>query len=207
MKAVQRPRIYRNFFTDISARGIGVAYPTGVNLLWDAERMTFSRAWKNEFVDAAMHWVGRGQGRQKPQGDAVVNIEGSVPVAKITSIDSPWPTETGRQMGYRFLGYQLDGDGNPGFRYLAGDSQVHDQPLALKNGFERRISIDAQDALVVQLAVGKIQAMDGGYRINDQYTVKIAGVAIELVSADGKQALRALIPASTRSEIIQTITW
>lgn len=207
LKAVQRPRIYRNFFTEISARGIGVGYPNGVNLLWDAERMTFSRVWKNEFVDAAMHWVGRGQGRQKPQGDAVVTVDESVPVAKLESIDSPWPTETARQMGYRFLGYQLDSDGNPGFRYSVGDSQIQDRPLPLKNGFERQLSINAQDNLVLQLAEGKIQAMDGGYRINDQCTVKISGVSVELVAVDGKQVLRAVIPASTRSQIIQTITW
>lgn len=207
LKAVERPRIYRNFFTDISARGIGVAYPTGMNLLWDAESMTLSRAWKNEFVDAAMHWVGRGQGRQKPQGDAVVSVDVSVPVARLESINTPWPTETARQMGYRFSGYRLDRDGNPGFDYSVGNSQVQDRPLALKDGFERQLSIDAKDDLVVQLAEGKIQTTDEGYRVNDRYTVKIQGVAAQLVTINAKQSLRAMLPASTRSEIIQTITW
>jgi hypothetical protein len=59
----------------------------------------------------------------------------------------------------------------------------------------------------LQLAVGKIETVNEGYRVNDQYTMKVQGVDPVLVNIDGKQFLRAALPADTRSKIIQTITW
>lgn len=213
LKAIERPRIYRNFFSDISARGIGVAYPTQVNLLWDAERMSLSRIWKNEFVDASMHWVGRGQGRQKPQGDAITTIDAATPIISLDSMNpsdrilAPWPTQSARELGYRFVGYRLDSDGNPIFGYRVNESLVEDYPVAKEKGINRQLIIDAKEDLIVQLGSGKIEANDGSYRINDEINFRIEGVEIRVVNLDGKSFLRGVVPAGSRTTITQTIRW
>lgn len=207
LAADQRPRIYRNFFTDASARGIGVAYPGDHNLLWDAERMSLSRVWKNEFVDASMHWVGRGQGRQKPQGDAVVSIDDSMPIARLDSLDAAWPTESARGLGYRFIGYQLIRDGTPRFEYEFGENRVLDIPKELADGFERLLAVRSNEDLVAQFGSGKIRPMSNDrFMINDQFTVQVDGIELEVIQVDGKDCLRGRIPSGTRT-ITQIIRW
>ncbi|TWU01997.1 family 16 glycoside hydrolase [Neorhodopirellula pilleata] len=213
LKAVERPRLYRNFFSDISARGIGVAYPTRVNLLWDAEQMSLARIWRNEFVDASMHWVGRGQGRQKPQGDAITTIDVAMPIISLDSdnvtdrLSATWPTQTARELGYRFVGYRLDADGNPMFGYRINESLVEDYPVANEKGFDRQLIIDAKEDLVVQLGSGKIEVSDGGYRINDEINVHVEGIELSVVNLDGKSFLRGIVPSGTKTTITQIIRW
>lgn len=212
LRATQRPRIYRNFFTDISSRGIGVGYPIGVNLLWDAENMTLSEIWKNDFIDASLHWVGRGAGRQKPQGDKLIKVDLSTPIAHLESIDAPWPTTPARDRGYQFLGYRLDQDGNPSFGYRFDDNLIQDDPIPIQNGFRRHFIIKAKEPLVMQFATGSIQSGPDGYRVNDQVTITIEGIETQIVPNDGGTALRAMIPAATDAQdfpitITQTIVW
>ncbi len=71
----KQPIIYRNFIEGLSPRGIAVGYPEHVNLAWDADRLNLTLLWKNDFIDAGKHWVGRGPGFQGPLGDFVIKLE------------------------------------------------------------------------------------------------------------------------------------
>ena len=48
--------LYRNFITLAGNRSIGVGYPGGFNVAWDAETMNLSLVWRGAFIDAARHW-------------------------------------------------------------------------------------------------------------------------------------------------------
>ena len=204
-----RPRIYRNFFVDVSGRGIGVGYPSEINLIWDAERMSLPRIWKNSFIDASMHWRNRGQGRQQPLGDSVVDIDRRTPFAILEAIDSPWPEESGRDMGYRFRGYRLDSDGNPTFRYTIGEISIEDSPLPKKLGdgfgIERTVTVanPTDQTLIWQIAEGDLKKTDDGYEIG-KAMLEIEGVSCELMN-DGK-TLRAVIPPGNHT-MKETIRW
>ena len=212
LAATERPRIYRNFFAGVSPRGIGVGYPAELNLIWDAEQMSLARIWKNEFIDASMHWRGRGQGNQQPLGDAIVTVDSAVSIAMISDPASVWPTQSARELNYRMKGYTLDENGNPTFRYLIGDTTVEDQPLPIEGGLQRVLKIDCETSpsdrvLVWQIATGKIEPIEQGYRIDDQAVYQITGVKPELIEVDGKQTLRAVITSDSTTTATLDIRW
>lgn len=126
LAAGERPLIYRNFFTDVSPRGIGVTYPGDSSLIWDAEQMGFARIWKNGFIDASLHWVNRGQGNQSPLGDTIVNVDQGAPLALLSSVDADWPQASARSRGVHFKGFKLNSDGEPAFRYKMNGCEVTD---------------------------------------------------------------------------------
>lgn len=215
LTAHDRPRIYRNFFEGVSGRGIGVGYPQKINLIWDAERMTLARVWKNSFIDASMHWRNRGQGRQQPLGDSVIEIDSSTPFALLEKVDSAWPTSFGREQGYRFLGYRLDKAGNPTFRYAIGNIMIEDTPRPSRQGdatnFTRQFQIDLPETnpnpvLVWLAASGNIQKLDDRYAINGNYEMAIEGADCQLIDNGDQRQLRVVI-TGTSSRIIQSIDW
>ncbi|MCM2371302.1 family 16 glycoside hydrolase [Aporhodopirellula aestuarii] len=212
LMATERPRIYRNFFTDVSPRGIGVGYPTEVNLIWDVERMSLAKVWKNGFIDASKHWRGRGQGSQQPLGDAVMTVDSASPLALLANLSDPWPKETGRDLGYQMRGYALDKKGNPKFRYTIGEIVVEDLPLPVEDGLQREITVevpesDASEILVWQVAAGEIEPVEGGYRVNGRTKISVDGVEAQLLNVDGGQVLRAQLPTGSTTKVTQRIGW
>jgi mono/diheme cytochrome c family protein len=212
LAAIDRPMIYRNFFTNVSGRGIGVGYPQNVNLIWDAEKMTLARLWKNSFIDAAMHWQDRGQGSQQPLGDAIIDFETTSSLAQIPALDAQWPTASARDRGFRFRGYRLSQAGNPTFLYSFGQITIEDtpQPTSDKNQFIRELVIHVPDAgeqpLVWQAATGKIDSKDGVYRIDRGFELQIDGIDCQLTGNADQQHLRATLPVGT-TQIKETIQW
>jgi mono/diheme cytochrome c family protein len=126
------PIIYRNFISGLSPRGIAVGYPEKANLAFDADQMALKLIWHNAFIDAAMHWNGRGQGFQTPLGDHLVTLSGGVPFATLATTTTAWPTGTARKLGYRFTGYRIDKQRRPVFRYRFGAIEVEDHPRPVK---------------------------------------------------------------------------
>ncbi len=214
---VDRPILYRNFITDLSPRGIAVGYPESVNLAWDAQSMGLVKIWQNEFIDASKHWVGRGPGNQTPLGDAVIKIDPDCPLAIVDSVDAPWPKASARERGYQFLGYRLNADKQPTFRYRFDGNLVEDfcRPLggsAEQRGFERVLKIensDAQPNRTFRAAVGNIEALpDGRFRLSTGGVLSVQGAGeAQLVTVDGKQELRFRLPAEGVVEITETIHW
>lgn len=215
LKPNDRPIIYRNFLDGLSPRGIAVGYPEQANIAWDAGNMSLSMIWKNEFIDASKHWVGRGPGNQSPLGDSVVKFEANAPIAVLDKFDAAWPTSIARQRDYHFKGYNLNSAGQPAFRYHFGDVSVEDQPTPTKSsqnsvGLSRRLSIKIEKptkGLVFRFAAGKIAAVDGGYVIDDQLRLGIKGATVKLIEVGGKQELRAELPEVGEVTIIEELSW
>ena len=209
----ERPLIYRNFFNDMSARGIAVGFPGEANLIWDAERMSLGQIWKSEFIDAAKHWTGRGQGRTSPAGAAVQHLERWTPIKAGTDLEMAWSSEIGRDLGYRFKGYQLDSNGNPTFRYQAGNVQIDDAVTPLSDdGLKRSITVrrlgdDASLGLIWRMAqADKITQADGKFVMGD-LQIAIEGGQAKVVTIDGKEELRVAIPAGKQATVTETLQW
>lgn len=128
LEPTDRPILYRNFLEGLSARGIAVGYPGGLNIAWDADSMSLAKAWQGQFIDASMHWRDRGVGRQRPLGDLILPLESAAPVAVLENENSVWPTGKEIANRYRFKGYRLDESGQPAFRYWIGAFEVIDKP-------------------------------------------------------------------------------
>ena len=209
-----RPRIYRNFFEGVSGRGIAVGYPAELNLIWDAERMGLNTIWKSEFIDAARHWTGRGQGRTAPAGEQINTLETWTPLSRGDTLEMTWPDESGRELGYQFKGYRLDAEGNPAFRYRIDDVSIEDavRPVG-GNGFDRTLTISRESenepstGLIWRIAkADSIEVIDGVFKIGG-VNLSLIGVDCEIVSIAGQSELRARLPASKSVTVTQRLRW
>lgn len=222
LEAKTEPVIYRNFIEGVSPRGIAVGYPEKANIAYDANHFALRLVWHGPFIDASKHWRGRGQGNQIPLGDNVLKFEATSPVAVLESRDSEWPKSPPKERGYKFLGYSLDKNRRPVFRYEFAEAQIEDQitPVAEKgkdSRLQRQLVIDhksdADATLFVRAAVGdKIEANSSGwYQVTIgqmKYQIHTEGVKPFQRESGGKQELLIEVPAGKSPQVIkQTIAW
>ncbi len=227
-----RPVIYRNFLEGLSARGIAVGYPGGVNIAWDAETMALKTIWQGAFIDASMHWRDRGVGSQKPLGDLVVDFENAPAVSLLATPKDQWPDHSQVRNTYRFLGYRLSKDGAPTFRYQVGDVVVSDT-LAVdssdsQKGFKRSIKLEKLESdksvqqndkkpelvSVVRLAHGNevILMQPGQWVVNKQIKIRLlspdAANAAQQNNAGGEEDIRFRIEESKMPMTLEyTVHW
>jgi len=195
----KEPLIYRNFIEGVSPRAIAVGYPELVNLCFDAEQCALALLWHNDFIDASRHWKGRGQGNQRPLGDNILSLVRGVPVAKLSTFETPWPKESAADIGYRFRGYRFDKQRRPAFLYGTRAFSVSDAlvPVTVRKGpgFERilvvtaRSSDQAGEKLWYRAAEGgSISQVDGGwFQIDERYFIQLepGGLAAPRIRAAG----------------------
>jgi mono/diheme cytochrome c family protein len=205
--------IYRAFIEGAGTRGIGIGYPEEVNLAFDANAMRPAMIWQGRFMDASKHWSGRGEGFQPPAGDDVRELVEGPPFALLADKQQPWPTETGKQAGYRFLGYRLDELRRPIFRYDFGDVRIEDlftgKGLGAERHLVRTIRFAAMDGAqspvhLYHLAASQSATIDddgqGGYRLEQMVTLRIAADSASppfIRKSDGKHEL--LVPIVFKS--------
>ena len=220
-----RPILYRNFLEGLSARGIAVGYPGGLNLAWDAQTMNLAKLWQGQFIDASMHWRDRGVGRQKPLGDLVLNYETSPAVAWLKDPKEAWPNAKSVSENYKFLGYKTDKTGHPTFRYKLADTLVGDRAelsVGPKDspGLKRTLSIQtgkatAPGSLWMRLAEGSKIVPDGKntWKVDDKYQITVPepiAATAKLRESSGKQEL--ILPVTTQgaagqSELEYYVRW
>lgn len=118
----EEAQILRRSYPGIGKRGIGVGYPGGVNLAYDAEQMRLAMVWRGKFVDPGGVWTGQGSGNVRPMGKPFDFPKGP----ELDRSESPWVVDDGRPPNHRFKGYSLDASRRPTFRYDFGDVNVED---------------------------------------------------------------------------------
>jgi hypothetical protein len=145
----------------------------------------------------------------------VTRIEDVSPVAVLASGDAPWPTTSARDRGYKFLGYQLDKQGRPAFRYQSGTLIITDFPEPVgenKEGtFRRTLKFAASgpaEGLYVRAATGSSiePGPDGSYVVDKLWTVKVAGGVLR--DSNGRKEL--VVPVSLkegRGEVVIELKW
>ncbi|MCU0865131.1 MAG: hypothetical protein MUC36_15195 [Planctomycetes bacterium] len=112
-------------------RAISVGLPHGVNLTFDAERLAMNQIWWGRFVDAAPVWTSQGSGQVHLLGKPRQPLPDGPAFAILAARDDAWPTADRRELGHRFLGYDLDAAQRPGFRYTCGAVAIADAPIEL----------------------------------------------------------------------------
>ena len=172
-------KMLRRSYQGIGKRGIGVGYPGGVNLAFDAEQMRLAMIWKGKFLDPGGVWTGQGHGTARP-------MERAINFGKGPDFDShslPWKVDDSRPPNHQFLGYKLDETQSPTFLYRFGNIKVEDFFESFANRGDSTIlrrdtlftSPTDQDDLSLKAATGK-QIKDlglGKYLIDNQVVVTI----------------------------------
>jgi hypothetical protein len=203
--ADKEPVMYRNFLVGAGTRGIAVGYPEHVNIAFDASDCRLALLWQGAFIDAAMHWTGRGQGFQRPLGDNVLALTEGVPLAALPSLDAPWPKQPAREQGMAFQGYRLDPSRRPVFLYRWVQAEVEDAiaPQVIPDGFRLqrviRINQTPPEGGWFRAAVGKSveELPDGWYRVDGDWRLRVSATGRPIVRAS--QGVQELLVAVSRS--------
>ena len=170
--------VYRGKLWEAGFRAIATGYPGGINVAFDAEEMRLALVWRGRFLNVSPHWSVQGMGKIRPlENDAVVLPHGS-PLAVLASAATPWPGETSKELGMKFVGYQLDSLKRPTLLYRFGELGVEEFISPVGAGLHRTMKLSAAppEGLHLRLAAGKLTAAgEGAWRLNDALTIKAAG--------------------------------
>jgi hypothetical protein len=216
--AIKETVLYRNFIEGAGSRAIGVGYPDGANLAFDANDVRLALIWQGGFMDASRHWTGRGVGYQPPMGDNVVTLPEGASLARLASPLTPWPGGPSKSLGYRFRGYRISTDGRPTFLYDLDATRIEDQPEAVARqpaaGLKRtiRLTSDAPaEGLWFRAAVGDgIEALpDGRFLVNGEWKLGLPGAQGAIIrESSGKREL--IVPVKfigKQAAIVETFEW
>jgi mono/diheme cytochrome c family protein len=120
--------IVRRAFPGIGKRGIGVGYPGGINLAFDAAQMRLGSLWSGGFIEASGLWRGQGSGQARILGKDTVNFPPGPAFAVLARPDAAWPAidATPRKSPFTFQGYTLDAQQRPTLRYSVDGFAVED---------------------------------------------------------------------------------
>lgn len=215
------PIIYRNFIEGAGPRAIAVGFPEKVNYAWDADHMRLALIWQGAFIDAAMHWVGRGPGFQKPLGEPVATLPDDAPLARLESQTHQWPATTDRSNkdpNYKFRGYELDKARMPTFRYQFQELvSVEDfiQPKSEGEIFTlvRTVSFAADKPvsdLHFLVATGnKIEAGEQGWHtVNDKLRIRIESSDKPIIrESKGRKELLVPVKLKDKAKVALEYEW
>ena len=197
------PKVFRSF-VDYSENGafkkrivhaVNVGNPDGIHYTYDLDNGAMAQMWKGEFLNTSPMWDNRGDGSSQSRG--VQQATGDIPV--ITTMeglsDTNYVARDGA--GFRSLGYDLEGEGIPVFRYQMYGSEINDRiRLEDKKGLSRTIQFagtPSSTPLYCRLAVGTSMEMveDNLYAMNDRsYYIRLPkGVKPQVLQQNGKTVL------------------
>lgn len=194
----EETRLLRRSYPGIGKRGIGVGYPGGVNLAFDAEQMRLGMVWRGKFVDPAGVWTGQGSGQVQPLGAAIPFVAGP----DLDQPASPWVANTDRPPQHQFRGYSLDDNQQPTFRYTIQDIEVQDfftpffDEASQLPQLRRRLTCSGptdQGSLSFRIAVDHANLVQSGneFAIGDRLKIRIvSGQAAEILRDGETRQLR-----------------
>jgi putative heme-binding domain-containing protein len=148
----EEAQMLRRSYPGIGKRGIGVGYPGGVNLAFDAEQLRLHAVWQGGFVDTGGVWSGQGAGNVHPLSRPTEFSKGP----DLDDQQQPWVPDEGRPPQHRFKGYVLDKAQRPTFRYEFDAVEVED--------YFREIIVDEANQTTLRRTV-KVSAPDGRDRL------------------------------------------
>lgn len=199
--------ILRRSVENTGKRGISVGLPHGVNLTFDAERLGMNQLWWGPFVEASGVWTSQGSGEVRILGKDRVALPPGPGCAMLPTADAPWPTATRRELGHRWLGYELDAAQRPTFRYTCGevtiDDAVREQVAAdaassTRAMLRRTLRCSGPTGTAVTFLVARAARIetlgDGRVQVGTTLRLHLPAADPRLVPAGDQQELRITLP-------------
>jgi len=180
---------------------ISVGSPEGWNYTIDLNRGALIQAWRGQFANVTEMWYERGEPQLLFPAGLNVRVSGKSSLAVLENANAAWPDSS----DINFLGYKLDQQGFPGFRYGIGSATVNDQLTPAGNSLSRTFRVDGtpKGTLYSLLASGNriVEIEKGLYQIDDRYYVQVDKKAKVIVrpSGDGKELLLPVSGTTTYS--------
>jgi hypothetical protein len=192
-------QLLRRNYPGIGKRGIGVGYPGGVNIAFDAEQLRLGAIWHGKFAEASGVWRGQGSGTVRPLGNSIEFSKGP----ELDDADSPWVVDDGRPPDHHFKGYALDESRRPTFLYVFDSvkvedffSQVTDEATGMAQ-LRRSLTLSSEkrrEKLSFRLATAaKITENQGEFAVGNKLTIRIVSEHQAQVVTNGDEQ-RLIVP-------------
>jgi len=192
--------IIRRAFPGIGKRGLGVGYPGGVNLSFDAAQMRLASVWSGGFIEASGLWRGQGSGQARILGRDTVTFPPGPAFAVLASPEAAWPVldPTPRPSPFSFNGYTLDAQRRPTLRYALDGFAVEDYLIERRDAtgkvfLERTLKFPAAPpaGMHFRVAADKVIEARGenGFAVGKGLLVKLSAPGIVREAEGGKELL------------------
>ncbi len=181
------------FMKGASPRTLAVGLPERVHYAFDVQNSRLVCAWRGRFLDATGTWRGRAGELERPAGEDVLEFAPGCALMMLDAPDDPWPSELGREAGYRNRGRRFDPARRPVFAYGVCGVEVEEslEPLIRPGGatLVRRFHLTAAPELFLRVAVGESveRSEDGQWRIDGRLRVRVPETAFVVHGASGAE--------------------
>ncbi|TDE17642.1 family 16 glycoside hydrolase [Dyadobacter psychrotolerans] len=186
-----RSFVYFNEEKNKRTHCISVGTSAGWNYTVDLSRGALLQAWRGQFANVTEMWYERGEPQLLSPAGLTALISGKSSMAVLSDANALWPDSS----DINFLGYKLDKEGNPGFRYAIGSATVVDKMTSGSNGITRTFQLEgaAKGSIFSLLASGKniVMLEKGLYQVDNRYYIQLDKKASVLLrnASEGKELL------------------
>ena len=213
----KEPTILRSF-SDVVKDGkrqkrithaVNVGNQDKLHYTYDLSNGAIAQIWKGDFLDTSPMWDNRGDGSSRPRGAILALTDAQIFVSDDSKgILSSAPIESAN---YRGLGYDLNTDNLPTFRYKIYGSDVEDQ-IRITDGkyLTRTLNVknaDATKPLMCRLAVGSSisKLTDDTYEIDGKsYYIKVPTGTVATIEKSGESTV---LLVSVKDKVEYSVLW
>lgn len=199
-----KPIVFRTFLDQVSAHAILVGFRQRTNVAFDANRVRMAVAWTGDFVSTKPVWDGRAGQYAKIRGSNVVRFAEGPPLARLNSLDDPWPSDVPKSRlgstrtppGWQFRGYRYNKNRIPTFLYSLGSIDIEETPGTTLDReaavITRRFRLHSKtkpDNLYLRAAAGKITQQDEEFIVDnrERWRIVASGGATPQIRVQGNQ--------------------
>ena len=208
----KEPTILRSF-SDVMKDGkkqkrithaVNVGNQDKLHYTYDLSNGAIAQIWKGDFLDTSPMWDNRGDGSSRPRGAVLALTDAQIFVSndsKGTFSEAPMENSN-----YRALGYDLNTDNLPTFRYKIYGSDVEDQ-IRITDGkyLTRTLNVknaDVTKPMMCRLAVGSsiTKLTDDTYEVDGKsYYIKVPAGTVATIEKSGENTML-LVPVKDKVE-------
>ena len=208
----KEPTILRSF-SDVMKDGkkqkrithaVNVGNQDKLHYTYDLSNGAIAQIWKGDFLDTSPMWDNRGDGSSRPRGAVLALTDAQIFVSNDSKgTFSEAPIESSN---YRALGYDLNTDNLPTFRYKIYGSDVEDQIRITDGKYITRTlnvkNVDVNKPMMCRLAVGSSisKLTDDTYEVDGKsYYIKLPMGIIATIEKSGENTML-LVPVKDKVE-------
>ena len=208
----KEPTILRSF-SDVVKDGkkqkrithaVNVGNQDKLHYTYDLSNGAIAQIWKGDFLDTSPMWDNRGDGSSRPRGAVLALTDAQIFVSNDSKgTFSEAPIENSN---YRAVGYDLNTDNLPTFRYKIYGSDVEDQIRITEGKYLTRTlnvkNADVNKPMMCRLAVGSSisKLSDDTYEIDGKsYYIKVPMGTVVTIEKSGENTML-LVPVKDKVE-------
>ena len=175
---------------------VQVGSPQKLHYTYDLDNGAMAQIWRGDFLNTSPMWDNRGDGSSRPRGP-VLALDDQPVLLSLAALDQS-SDQPEAASAFRTLGYDLDDNNLPTFRYSAFGAEVNDQIRVVDAQYvTRKLSFAAAApagaALAWRLATGNAitEVSKGLYSIDgDNYMIRLPkGLSAEIRQSGDKRIL------------------